>query len=58
MRAICPSDMLNLWKPLVPAGSGRNWAPVLDKDAAGNVVREAWYFNDHFPWLGMAICAR
>ncbi len=17
----------------------------------------AWYFNDHFPWLGMAICA-
>ena len=20
-------------------------------------MREAWYFNNHFPWLGMAICA-
>ncbi len=57
MRAICPSDMLNLWKPLVPAGVEGTWAPVLEKDAAGHVVREAWYFNDHFPWLGMAICA-
>ena len=54
----CPSDMLNLWKPLVPAGVEGTWAPVLEKDAAGHVVREAWYFNDHFPWLGMAICAR
>jgi len=57
MRAICPSDMLNLWKPLVPQGVEGTWAPVLEKDAAGRVVREAWYFNDHFPWLGMAICA-
>ena len=57
LRAICPSDMLNLWKPLVPEGVAGTWAPVLEKDAAGQVVREAWYFNDHFPWLGMAICA-
>ena len=57
MRAICPSDMLNLWKPLVPPGVEGTWAPVLEKDTAGHVVREAWYFNDHFPWLGMAICA-
>jgi SSS family solute:Na+ symporter len=57
MREICPSDMLNLWKPLVPRGVEGTWAPVLEKDAAGHVVREAWYFNDHFPWLGMAICA-
>ena len=27
------------------------------KGRDGNVVREAWYFNTHFPWLGMAICA-
>ena len=52
-----PRDMLNLWKPLVPQGVEGTWAPVLDKDSTGKVVREAWYFNDHFPWLGMAICA-
>ncbi len=60
VRAICgPTDMLNLWKPLVPKGVEGTWAPVLDKDAAGHVVRGAWYFNydGHFPWLGMAICA-
>jgi SSS family solute:Na+ symporter len=33
------------------------WAPVLEKDAAGNIVKQAWYFNNNFPWLGMAICA-
>jgi SSS family solute:Na+ symporter len=58
VRTVCgPHDMLNLWKPLVPEGVTGTWAPVLDKDSAGKVVREAWYFNDHFPWLGMAICA-
>jgi len=57
LREACGSDMFNLWKPLIPKGVEGTWAPVLDKDAAGNVVREAWYFNDHFPWLGMAICA-
>lgn len=57
MRKFCGSDMLNLWKPLVPAGQVSTWAPVIDKDAAGNVVKQAWYFNQNFPWLGMAICA-
>jgi SSS family solute:Na+ symporter len=49
--------MLNLWKPLIPAGVEGTWAPVMDRDASGHVVRQAWYFNDHFPWLGMAVCA-
>ncbi|HEU5068899.1 MAG TPA: sodium:solute symporter [Verrucomicrobiae bacterium] len=57
MRRLCGSDMLNLWKPLVPAGQLSTWSPVIDKDAAGNIVKQAWYFNSNFPWLGMAICA-
>jgi SSS family solute:Na+ symporter len=57
LRHICGSDMFNLWKPLLPSGVEGTWAPVVQKDAAGHIVREAWYFNDHFPWLGMAICA-
>ena len=58
LREACGSDMFNLWKPLIPKGVEGTWAPVLDTDSAGNVVREAWYFNDHFPWLAMLICAR
>src|SRR5262249_54146792 len=23
----------------------------------GQVIRQAWYFNDNFPWLGMLFCA-
>jgi solute:Na+ symporter, SSS family len=57
LRHVCGSDMFNLWKPLIPPGVVGTWAPVLEKDAAGNIVREAWYFNANFPWLGMAICA-
>ena len=58
LRRLCGSDMFNLWKPLYPPNvEHAGWAPVLIKDAAGNVTKEAWYFNDHFPWLGMAICA-
>jgi len=57
LRRLCGSDMFNLWKPLIPAGVQASWSPILEKDAAGNVVKEAWYFNDKFPWLGMAICA-
>jgi len=57
LRAICGSDMFNLWKPLVPAGQVATWAPVKEFDAAGHVVKQAWYFNGNFPWLGMAICA-
>jgi len=51
LRAALPSDMFNLWKPLVPVGVEGTWAPV--KEAG----RMAWYFNGHFPWLGMLFCA-
>src|SRR5690242_20297462 len=51
LRHWCGSDMFNLWKPLIPAGVEGTWAPV--KEA----TRQAWYFNDNFPWLGMLFCA-
>jgi SSS family solute:Na+ symporter len=57
MRNYCGSDMLNLWKPIVPVGQIATWSPVIEKDAAGSIVKQAWYFNSNFPWLGMAICA-
>lgn len=57
LRRLCGSDMLNLWKPLVPAGQIATWSPVIERNAAGEVVKQAWYFNQNFPWLGMAICA-
>jgi SSS family solute:Na+ symporter len=57
LRRLCGSDMFNLWKPMVPHGVAASWSPVLEKDTAGNITREAWYFNGNFPWLGMAICA-
>jgi SSS family solute:Na+ symporter len=50
-RSALPSDMFNLWKPLVPAGMEGTWAPVIEPH------RIAWYFNGHFPWLGMLFCA-
>src|SRR5262249_47184254 len=53
----CGSDMFNLWKPLIPAGVHGTWAPVLETNASGQIVREAWYFNSYFPWLGMLFCA-
>jgi SSS family solute:Na+ symporter len=49
--------MFNLWKPLIPAGVQGTWAPVIQTNAAGQVVKEAWYFNGNFPWLGMLFCA-
>ncbi len=57
LRHICGTDMFNLWKPLVPAGQTASWAPIREFDAAGGIVKQAWYFNNNFPWLGMAICA-
>ena len=57
LRYWCGSDMFNLWKPLIPAGVASSWSPVLQTDAAGKIVREAWYFNGNFPWLGMLFCA-
>src|SRR6266568_4050653 len=57
LRRLCGSDMFNLWKPLTPAGVASTWAPVLERNAAGALVKQAWYFNGHYPWLGMLICA-
>ncbi|HWW02503.1 MAG TPA: sodium:solute symporter [Candidatus Acidoferrum sp.] len=57
LRRLCGSDMFNLWKPLIPAGVQPTWAPVLEKAADGHVVKEAWYFNGYYPWLGMLFCA-
>ncbi len=57
LRQICGSDMFNLWKPMVPPGVESTWAPVMERNAAGAMVKQAWYFNSNFPWLGMAICA-
>jgi SSS family solute:Na+ symporter len=51
LRAIVPSEMFNLWKPLVPSGLHGTWAPVRDAHEM------AWYFNNNYPWLGMLVCA-
>jgi len=57
LRALCGSDMFNLWKPMILLGVESTWAPVLERAADGHVVKQAWYFNTHYPWLGMLICA-
>ena len=57
LRAALPSEMFNLWKPLVPPGVEGTWAPVIERDAGGALVRQAWYFNSNFPWVGMLFCA-
>jgi len=57
LKDICGPEMFNLWKPLVPAGQVATWAPIKEVDATGQIVKQAWYFNTNFPWLGMAICA-
>jgi len=51
LKEICGSEMFNLWKPIVPNGVESTWAPV--KEAG----RQAWYFNDKYPWPGMLLCA-
>ena len=59
LREICGSDMFNLWKPLVPEGVEGTWAPVLETNAGGEIVKQAWYFKgaSSYPWLGMLFCA-
>ncbi|HVN06790.1 MAG TPA: sodium:solute symporter [Bryobacteraceae bacterium] len=57
LRHWAGSDMFNLWKPLIPHGVQGSWSPVLQTDSTGNIVKEAWYFNDNFPWVGMLFCA-
>ncbi|WP_428308223.1 sodium:solute symporter [Lacipirellula sp.] len=57
LRETVGDEMFNLWKPIVPEGVEGTWAPEIVKDSAGEVVRQAWYFNGDYPWLGMMICA-
>ncbi len=57
LRHYCGSEMLNLWKPITPAGVQSTWAPVLETNAAGGITKQAWYFNGSYPWPGMLICA-
>ncbi|HLK68547.1 MAG TPA: sodium:solute symporter [Bryobacteraceae bacterium] len=57
LRHWCGSDMFNLWKPLIPAGQTGTWAPIIERGSGGQIVKQAWYFNGNFPWLGMAVCA-
>jgi SSS family solute:Na+ symporter len=57
LRHYCGSEMLNLWRPITPAGVQSTWSPVLETSAAGVVTKQAWYFNGNFPWPGMLICA-
>jgi SSS family solute:Na+ symporter len=51
LKEICGSEMFNLWKPIIPAGTENTWAPVHEPG------RMAWYFNDKYPWPGMLLCA-
>ncbi len=51
LREVCGSEMFDLWKPLVPAGTEATWAPVKESG------RMAWYFNDNYPWISMLFCA-
>jgi solute:Na+ symporter, SSS family len=57
LKHALPADMFNLWKPIVAVGTQSTWAPVKEVDAVGKVIRQAWYFNGHYPWLGMIVCA-
>jgi SSS family solute:Na+ symporter len=57
VRRLCGTEMLNLWKPISPPGVMSTWAPVMETNADGALVRQAWYFNGNFPWPGMLICA-
>lgn len=48
---IAGPGMFDLWKPIVPDGYTATWAPVMQEG------KMAWYFNSHYPWLGMLFAA-
>ncbi len=50
------NEGFNLWKPLVPKDQEGTWEPVIEKEG-DKIVRQAWYFNGNYPWLGMLFCA-
>jgi SSS family solute:Na+ symporter len=57
LRDSLGDDMFNLWKPMVPEGLAWEWAPVEERNEAGELTRQAWYFNGNYPWFGMLFCA-
>lgn len=57
LREALGPEAFNLWRPLVPEGLALEWAPVEEVNEAGELTRQAWYFNGNFPWFGMLFCA-
>ncbi|QDV75157.1 sodium:solute symporter [Botrimarina mediterranea] len=61
LRDTIGDDKFNLWKPLTAVVDGKalpfEWAPVEETNDAGQLTRQAWYFNGNYPWLGMLFCA-
>ena len=62
LRETIGADAFNLWKPLTATGADGQpipfeWSPVEETDGDGGLVRQAWYFNGNYPWLGMLFCA-
>jgi SSS family solute:Na+ symporter len=59
LRDTLGSDMFNLWDPLLPSGVAGTWAPIQQRDAAGQIIQQAWYFEHpgNYPWIGMLFCA-
>ncbi|MBX3434829.1 MAG: sodium:solute symporter [Pirellulales bacterium] len=62
LRETIGAERFNLWKPLTALGPDGQalpfeWSPVEQKNDAGEIVRQAWYFNGNYPWLGMLFCA-
>ena len=55
LRAILPSDMFNLWKPMVPPGVEGTWAPVIETDAAGTAHSAGVVLQRQFPVGGHAL---
>ncbi len=59
LRETLGSDAFNLWDPVLPEGVASTWSPVIETNAVGDVIEQAWYFGhpDNFPWVGMLFCA-
>ncbi len=57
LREVLGPEAFNLWRPMVPEGLAMEWAPVEETNAAGDLTRQAWYFNGNYPWFGMLFCA-
>ncbi len=55
------NEGFDLWKPIVPEGVEGTWEPVIVEETNPHgekvIVKQAWYFNGNYPWLGMLFCA-